>query len=43
MRADNVDVLVARLNSLVMEAKTAISFLNKYKNAEGVLTTLTAQ
>ncbi len=43
MRADNAEVLAARLGDLVSESKTTISFLNKYKHAEDVVTTLSAQ
>ena len=43
MKVENVDVLVSRLGELVTESKAAISFLNKYKNAENVVATLTAQ
>lgn len=43
MNVENVDVLVSRLGELVSQSKAAISFLNKFKNADGVVPTLTAE
>ena len=42
MKVENVDVLVSRLGDLVTDSKEAISFLNKFKNAEDILATLSA-
>ncbi len=43
MRVENVDVLVSRLGDWARECKAAISFLNKFKNAEDVVVALSAQ
>ncbi len=42
MKVENADVLAARLGGLVMEAKRAISFLNRFKHVESVVATVDA-